>query len=152
MDKQQEQTKQNPNQEVEYISGFLEEEEVNELAFDEPTGQQEVGKLADNQQKKPNGEEQSKKVKRPRKTIEQEIAELDAKRDRLMEKKRRQEAHAKIVFGGAVIALLKNLRENKDPLAMDIVDKILNFTNKNNPKDIPILLTITDKIRDMKIK
>lgn len=70
--------------------------------------EQEAGNLANSQQNKPE-EEQPKKPKRPRKTIEQEIAELDAKRERLMEKKCRQEAHEKIIFGSTIISLLKEL-------------------------------------------
>lgn len=141
MDKQREQTNQNPNQEVEYTSGFLnEDEEVNESEFDEPTGEQEADKLADNQQKK--------KVKRPRKTIEQEIAELDAKRERLMEKKRRQDAHEKIVFGGVVIALLKDLQKSNNPEAIKIIDLIINFTKQNNNRDMDIIKSLTDRIKN----
>lgn len=140
---------QNPNQEVEYISTFLDEdEEVNEADFDEPTREQEkVGNLADNQQNKPEGDEQPKKPRRPRKTIEQEIAELDAKRERLMEKKRRQDAHEKIVFGGVVMALLKDLKKKNDPMAIKIIDMVLNFNKLLNSKDMNIIISITNRIK-----
>lgn len=108
---------QKPNQEVEYISGFREEEVVEDSDFDESVnGQEKTDKLTENQQNKPE-EEQPKKSKRPRKTIEQEIAELDAKRERLMEKKRRQDAHEKIVFGAAAIKVFKlycHIEKNKN--------------------------------------
>ena len=106
---------QNPNQEIKYTSGFLnEDEEVNESEFDELAGEQETSKLAHNQQKNPEEREQPKKTKRPRKTIEQELAELDARRQRLMEKKRSEDARKKIVFGAASIKALSkfcNMRE-----------------------------------------
>lgn len=150
MDKQQEQTKQNPNQEVEYISGFLEEEVVNESEFDEPTGEQEVSKLADNQQKeqnKPKTEEKAKKIKRPRKTIEQELAELDAKRERLMEKKRRQDAHEKIVFGAVTIKALRNALNstNRKMAAGKIIEGILEITNE---QEKTIIEKILNKIKN----
>ena len=115
MDKQQDQMNQNLNQEVEYISGFLEEEVVDDSDFNEPVEDQEkADDLAENLQNEQQEKEQPKKIKRPRKTIEQEIAELDAKRERLMEKKRRQEAHEKIVFGAASIKVLKTFCHKKE--------------------------------------
>lgn len=150
MDNQQEQTKQNPNQEVEYISGFLEEEVVNESEFDELTGEQEVSKLADNQQKeqnKPKTEEKAKKIKRPRKTIEHELAELDAKRERLMEKKRRQDAHEKIVFGAVTIKALRNALNstNRKMAAGKIIEGILEIANE---QEKTIIEKILNKIKN----
>ena len=72
--------------------------------------------MLDNQQNNQEEEEQPKKSKRPRKTIEQEIAELDARREKLMEKKRKQDAHEKIVFGSTAIKVFKiycHLEKNK---------------------------------------
>ena len=107
---------QNPKQEVASTSDFL-EEVVEEADFDEATGEPEVDKLADSQQSKLEEKEQPKKAKRPRKTIEQELAELDARRQRLMEKKRSQEAHKKIVFGAVAMKVFKiysHIEKNKN--------------------------------------
>lgn len=146
MDKQQEQTKQNPNQEVEYISGFLDEDEVvNESEFEEQPGEQEAGTLADNQQKKPE-EEQPKKIKRPRKTIEQEIAELDAKRERLMEKKRRQEAHEKIIFGATVLAMLKDMKIANDINYQYLCKRVIDYINNKNLKNKDCIIKIINNI------
>lgn len=138
---------QNQNQRVEYISGFLDKNEmVNESEFEEPTGEQEADKLAANQQKKQEGEERPKNVKRPRKTIEQEIAELDAKRERLMDKKRRQEAHEKIVFGSTVIAMLKDMKKRNDRNGPVICKTIQIFTEVEYPKYKDIVNNIIKKI------
>lgn len=64
-----------------------------------------------------------------------------------MEKKRRQEAHEKIVFGGIVIALLKDLQKKNDPMAMKIIDMILNSNQIINSKNMDIILSITNRIR-----
>lgn len=131
---------QNPNQEVEYISGFLEEEVVEDSDFDEHVEDQEkADDLAENKQNEQQEKEQSKKPKRPRKTIEQEIAELDAKRERLMEKKRKQEAHEKIVFGSTVIAMLKEMKGRKDRNGPVICKTILEFIEVEQPKNLEII-------------
>ena len=138
---------QKPNQEVEYISGFREEEMVEDSDFDESVnGQEKTDKLTENQQNKPE-EEQPKKSKRPRKTIEQEIAELDAKRERLMEKKRRQEAHEKIVFGAVTIKALKNALNstNRKMAAGKIIDGIIESANESEKI---IIDKIIDKIKN----
>ena len=58
---------QKPNQKVEYVSVFLNENEVvNESDFDEQTGEQEAGKLVDNQQKKTGWRRTTKKGKTPK--------------------------------------------------------------------------------------
>lgn len=139
--------KQNLNQEIEYTSGFLnEDEEVNESDFDELAEEEEAGKLVDNQQKKQEGEEQPKKEKRPRKTIEQEIAELDAKRERLMEKKRRQDTNEKIVFGTTIIYILKYMKENDNKKYVNICEMINNFINVVNIKNKDIIYKIISNI------
>lgn len=148
MDKQQEQKNQNPNQKVEYVSVFLDENEVvNESEFEEQPEEQEAGKLADNHQKKPEEEEQPKKVKRPRKTIEQEIAELDAKRERLVERKRKQEAHEKIIFGATVIAMLKEMRVKNDKNREIIINNIINFSKTEQIKNEEIIMNIIQKYK-----
>ena len=141
---------QNPNQGTEYISGFFnEDEEVNESEFDELAGKQETSKLIHNQQKNPVGKEQPKKSKRPRKTIEQEIAELDARRERLMDKKRKQEAHEKIVFGAITIKALKNalMSTNRKMAAGKIIEAIIEIADK---KEIEIIDKIIKKINENK--
>ena len=148
MDKQQEQMNQNPNQEVGYISGFLnEDEEVNESDFNEPIEEsKKADESAGKQQNKLEGEEQPKKPKRTHKTIEQELAELDEKRQKLIEKKRRQEAHEKIIFGAIVIAMLKDMRKKDDINFTIICEKIREYVIKEKLKNNDIINNLISKI------
>ena len=102
--------------------------------------------LAYNQQKNLEGKEQPKKSKRPRKTIEQEIAELDAKRERLMEKKRRQEAHEKIIFGATIIAMLKEMKNKSVDDYNKLADKIIEFSKAIETNNERIIIKIIEKI------
>lgn len=139
---------QNPNQKIKYISGFLEEENVEESNFDEPVEEQEKDdKLAENQSNKPEGDKKPKKTQRPRKTIEQEIAELDARRERLIEKKRRQDAHEKIVFGSTVIAMLKEMKGRNDRNGPVICKTILAFTEVEQSKNYEVINKIIEDIK-----
>lgn len=97
-------------------------------------------------EKKRDSSEQDQKPKRTRKTIEQELAELDAKRQRLMEKKRSQETHEKIVFGTTVIAMLKKMKGRNDINGPVICKTILAYTEVEQPKDIEIINKIIDSI------
>lgn len=89
---------------------------------------------------------ETQKPKRPRKTIEQEIEELDAKRQKLIEKKRSQDTHEKIVFGSTVIAMLKNKKVKNDSDSKDICDKIIDFTISEQPKNEEIIKKIISQI------
>lgn len=85
-----------------------------------------------------NQQAQKSKQKRTRKTIEQELAELEARKQKLLESKRKSEAHEKIVFGGIIISILKNMKKNNDPNYKIIYDVIVSYylNESNRNKDI----------------
>ena len=145
--------KQNPNQKVEYTSGFLEEEEVNESDFDEPVeAQKKDDKLADTQSNKLAEDEHPKKTKRPRKTIEQEIAELDAKRERLIDKKRKNDTRVKIVFGSIIIGLLKDMRSKGLVKEVSNILRMLEgYTHVNYKKEIDLIEKISLEINSVEV-
>ena len=139
---------QNPNHGAEYISGFLEEEVVDDSDFNgQVEDQEKADDLTENQQNEQQEKEQPKKTKRPRKTIEQEIAELDAKRERLMEKKRKQEAHEKIVFGATVIAMLQEMKDISNKDYLNFCNMIVNFSKQKQIKDNEIIIKIISSIK-----
>lgn len=84
-------------------------------------------------QNNPNPTPQSQQAQKPkkartRKTIEQELAELEARRQRLLETKRKADAHEKIIFGATVIAMLKEMKGRNDRNGPVICKTILTFT------------------------
>lgn len=95
---------------------------------------------------------QAQKPKRSRKTIDQQLASLEEKKRELVEQKRKEETRKKIIFGASVFAWLKNLRERGNRDAVAIVDAVLNYTNKTSPKDMEMLLSVTNTIMDTKPK
>lgn len=128
------------------------DERVNAIVFEEPdefgeaiAEEVESNKLSENEQDKPEEEQQPKKPKRTRKTIEQELAELDARRQRLMEKKRSQEAHEKIVFGATIMSMLKDMKEKNDNIRQKFCDIILDYTREKYPNNIDIINRIIIK-------
>lgn len=108
-----------------------------------------------NQQSQPSQtttDQQAQKPKktRTRKTIEQELGELEAKKQRLLETKRKADAHEKIIFGATVIAMLKSMRKKGDPVAKVISDKLNEFATKDKGKDSEIIEKITAQILEIK--
>lgn len=122
----------------------MENEEKNISEFEE---QEKVAKLVENEQNQVDEKEPPKRAKRPRKTIEQEIAELDAKRERLMEKKRRQDAHEKIVFGATVIAMLKEMKAKNDKNREIMIKNIINFSKTEQMKNEESIINIIQKYK-----
>lgn len=108
-----------------------------------------------NQQSQPSQtttDQQAQKPKktRTRKTIEQELAELEARKQKLLETKRKADAHEKIIFGATVIAMLKGMRKKGDPIAKVISDKLNEFATKDKGKDSEIIEKITSQILEIK--
>lgn len=108
-----------------------------------------------NQQSQPSQtttDQQAQKPKktRTRKTIEQELAELEARKQKLLESKRKADAHEKIIFGATVIAMLKGMRKKGDPMAKLISDKLNEFATKDKGKDFEIIEKITAQILEIK--
>lgn len=89
------------------------------------------------QNHQPTADQQAQKVKktRQRKTIEQELAELEARKQKLLETKRRAEAHEKIIFGATVIAMLKDMIKGNDPNGVTIARTINAFAAFQNSKE-----------------
>lgn len=90
---------------------------------------------------------QKPKQKRTRKTIEQELAELEARKQKLLESKRKAEAHEKIIFGATVIAMLKNMQKEGDENGKAICNLIIQFIQEKNLKDCDIVKKIIGEIR-----
>ena len=150
MDNQIEQQKQNLNQNTEQgldSSKYKIKIEVGDPVNISSTDQANSGDY----QNKEKVIEQPQKSKRPRKTIEQEIAELDAKRERLIEKKRRQEVHEKIIFGGNIIKMLREMKIDSDKSYDIFYNKIIESTKKIQNKDKEIILKIISRINEIKI-
>ena len=97
-----------------------------------------------------NQKDQKPKQTRTRKTIEQELADLEAKKQKLLETKRKAEAHEKIIFGATVIAMLKELQKRGDENSEAIAQLIMGFTKKERAKDIEIIEKIIKQILDIK--
>ena len=95
-------------------------------------------------------EAQKPKQKRTRKTIEQELAELEARKQKLLESKRKAETHEKIIFGATVIAMLKDMQKNGDPTGRDVALKLNNFAQKLKIKDINAIIKIVNEILEIK--
>lgn len=84
--------------------------------------------------------------KRTRKTIEQELAELEQRRAKLLEAKRKNETREKIIFGATVIAMLSDMKKNNDNNFTLIKDKIHKYAKDKNLKDIEIINRIISQI------
>lgn len=95
-------------------------------------------------------QDQKPKQKRTRKTIEQELAELEARKQKLLENKRKAEAHNKIIFGATVIAMLKEMQKEGDENGKAICELIENFAHGNNLKDYEIVHVIVEKLIALK--
>lgn len=59
-----------------------------------------------------------------------------------MEKKRRQEAHEKIIFGATVIAMLKDMKEKNNKNCSVICKALLEFTITEHQKYEDIIKNI----------
>lgn len=90
---------------------------------------------------------QKPKQKRTRKTIEQELAELEARKQKLLESKRKAEAHEKIIFGATVIAMLKEMQKEGDENGKAICELIDSFSKKKHLKNYDIVNKIITGIR-----
>lgn len=93
---------------------------------------------------------QKPKQKRTRKTIEQELAELEARKQKLLESKRKVDAHNKIIFGATVIAMLNEMQKKGDKNGKAICELIENFAHEKKLKDYDIVQNIIEKIRVIK--
>lgn len=98
----------------------------------------------------PNQQDQKTKKTRNRKTIEQELAELEARKQKLLESKRKAEAHEKIIFGAAVMAMLKDMMERKDQNGPTIARTINAFASHKNLKDQATIEKIIEQITGIK--
>lgn len=91
------------------------------------------------EQKKGDVEDKTQKPKRPRKTIEQELAELEQRKAKLLEAKRKNETREKIIFGATVIAMLSDMKKNNDKNFTLIKDKIQVYAKEKKLKDGEII-------------
>ena len=95
-------------------------------------------------------EAQKPKQKRTRKTIEQELAELEARKQKLLESKRKAETHEKIIFGATVIAMLKELKKRNDQNCEAIADLINSFAAAKKIKELGIIEKIIEEATGVK--
>lgn len=93
----------------------------------------------DNKTNNSNATANQQTKKRTRKTIEQELAELEQRRAKLLEAKRKNETREKIVFGATVIAMLSDMKKNNDKNFTLIKEKIQKYAKDKNLRDIEII-------------
>lgn len=97
-----------------------------------------------------NQKDQKPKQTRTRKTIDQELADLEARKQKLLESKRKAETREKIIFAATVIAMLKELQKRGDENSEAIAQLIIVFTKKERAKDIEIIKKIINPILEIK--
>lgn len=107
-----------------------------------------------NKTSQPTTDQQDQKAKktRTRKTIEQELAELEARKQKLLESKRKAEAHEKIIFGATVIAMLKDMMKRNDQNGVTIAMTINAFAAAEQMKELKIVEKIIEQTTGIKPK
>lgn len=90
------------------------------------------------------------KPKRIRKTYDQELAELEDRKQKILEKKRKEETRCKIIFGATVRAMLEELQRRGNKDGESICSLVHNYTYHKKLKDIEIIENILSEIRSVK--
>lgn len=102
-----------------------------------PTAESNHDNKTDNSTATATANQQTKK--RTRKTIDQELAELEQRRAKLLEAKRKNETREKIVFGATVIAMLTDMKKKDDENFTLIKGEIQKYAKSKNLKDLEII-------------
>lgn len=90
------------------------------------------------------------KPKRTRKTYDQELEDLENRKQKILEKKRKEEAKNKIIFGATVRAMLEELQRRGNKDGESICGLIHYYINHKKPKDAEIIENILAEIRSVK--